>query len=309
MQSSPSLRILYLGMPGIFSMLPLSALLKSRHAVVGVIVAGSPGATAAPRPALTPLPPPPASTDDLHLLSPFVKRSIAHLAWENGIDLYEIHKLSARRVADLVQDLGADVACVACFSHMIREPLLSRPRLGFVNVHPSLLPAYRGPSPLFWTFRDGVRETGVTVHRMDAGMDTGPILAQAPLALADGLTGPEAQRLAAVLGGDLLVRTLDGLADGTVIPRPQPDGGWSNPMPQLADFRLDPAWSARRAFNFMRGASEWGVAFPLDLPVRHLSLVRALSFNESARLGRSVRMEGNRALIQFSPGVLEAVLA
>ncbi len=60
-------------------------------------------------------------------------------------------------------------------------------------------------------------------------MDTGPILAQAPLTLADGLTGPEADRLAAALGGELLVRALDGLADGTITPRPQPEGGWANP--------------------------------------------------------------------------------
>jgi len=243
------------------------------------------------------------------LRASFLNRSVINLAWESGIDLYRVNDPSARGVADLVHDLGADVGCIACFDRLIRDPLRSLPRFGFLNVHPSRLPAYRGPSPLFWTFRDGVSETGVTIHGVDAGMDTGPILAQAPLALADGLTGPEADRLAAALGGELLVQALDGLADGTLAPRPQPDGGWANPLPQLADFRLDSTWSARRAFNFMRGAAEWGIPFTLDLAGQTLSLTRALAYNESARLNAPVNIEENRARIQFSPGVLEAILA
>jgi len=202
--------------------------------------------------------------------------------------------------------VGADVACIACFDRLIREPLLSLPRLGFLNVHPSLLPAYRGPAPLFWTFRDGVRETGVTVHRVDAGMDTGPILAQAPLALADGLTGPEADHLAAALGGELLVQALDGLAAGALVSRPQPAVGWSNPLPGAEDFRLDPAWSARRAFNFMRGAAEWGIAFTVDLDGRTLALTCGLAYNESERQSAPVIRDGNTVSVQFAPGVLRA---
>jgi methionyl-tRNA formyltransferase len=303
MPASPPLRIVYLGMTGAFSMLLLAALLRSRHTVAAVLVAGDRRKS----PALTPLPPP-APTGDLPLLSSFINRSIIDLAWESEIDLYRVHDPSARGVADLVHDLGADVGCIACFDRLIRDPLRSAPRLGFLNVHPSLLPAYRGPSPLFWTFRDGVSETGVTIHQVDAGMDTGPILTQAPLTLADGLTGPEADRLAAALGGDLLVRALDGLADGTITPHPQPEGGWANPLPQIKDFHLDRNWSARRAFNFMRGAAEWGRPFVLDLPMRHLSLARALSYNESAKLGHAAHIDGHHALIQFSPGVLEANL-
>ncbi|MBP7961930.1 MAG: hypothetical protein KBG20_06355 [Caldilineaceae bacterium] len=301
--SSPPLRIVYLGMTGPFSMLPLAALIRSRHTVAAVLVAGNRRDT----PALIPLPPT-APAGDLPLLPSFRNRTIMDLAWENGIDLYRVHDPSARHVADLVHNLGADVGCIACFNHLIRDPLRSAPRLGFLNVHPSLLPAYRGPSPLFWTFRDGVTETGVTIHRVDAGMDTGPILAQAPLTLADGLTGPEVDRLAAALGGELLVRALDGLADDTITPRPQPEGGWANPHPQLADFRLDPTWSARRAFNFMRGAAEWGVPFAVEIDGQTLSLTRALAYNEIEQLDSAGRIEDYRVRVQFSPGVLEANL-
>ncbi|MEZ4833421.1 MAG: formyltransferase family protein [Caldilineaceae bacterium] len=61
---------------------------------------------------------------------------------------------------------------------------------GFLNLHPSLLPHYRGPDPIFWQLRDGVEPMGVTVHWMDVGVDTGDIAAQAPVALEDGLSGP-----------------------------------------------------------------------------------------------------------------------
>ena len=102
--------------------------------------------------------------------------------------------------------------------------------------------------------------------------------------------------------------TAERLADGTITPRPQPEGGWANPHPQPADFHLEPTWSARWAFNFMRGAAEWGVPFVVEIEGQTLSLTRALAYNESERLDRPVRIEDDRVWIQFSPGVLEANL-
>lgn len=290
-------------MTGAFSMLPLAALIRSRHTVAAVLVAGNPRDT----PALISLPAP-APAGDLPLSGSFWSRTIIDLAWANGIPLYRLHDPSARWVADWVHDLGADVGCIACFDRLIRDPLRSVPRLGFLNVHPSLLPAYRGPAPLFWTFRDGVGKTGVTIHRVDAGMDTGPILTQAPLTLADGLTGIEVDRLAAAMGGELLVQALDGLADGTITPRPQPEGGWTNPHPQPADFRLELTWSARRAFNFMRGAMEWDVPFTVDMADQTLSLAWPLAYNEDARQSAPVIRDGDTVSIQFTPGTLRAVV-
>ena len=100
--SSPPLRIVYLGMTGPFSMLPLAALIRSRHTVAAVLVAGNRRDT----PALIPLPPT-APAGDLPLLPSFRNRTIMDLAWENGIDLYRVHDPSARHVADLVHNLGA----------------------------------------------------------------------------------------------------------------------------------------------------------------------------------------------------------
>src|SRR6266536_191528 len=99
-----------------------------------------------------------------------------------------------------------ETICVACFSKRIPRDILDIPRLGCLNVHPSLLPANRGPEPLFWTFREGNQRTGVTIHLMDEGMDTGPIVAQEALEIPDGISYTQLEAQCAELGGKLLAR-------------------------------------------------------------------------------------------------------
>src|SRR6185503_3137322 len=114
-----------------------------------------------------------------------------------------------------------DAIAVACFSRRLPASLLRLPRLGCLNVHPSLLPAHRGPDPLFWIFHDGDEAGGVTIHLMDEGFDTGPIVLQENVALSDDMTVAELDRTCARLGGELLAEALFGLAAGTIQPEPQ----------------------------------------------------------------------------------------
>src|SRR5204862_1767507 len=100
------------------------------------------------------------------------------------------------------------IICVACFSQRIPRIILDLPRLGCLNVHPSLLPANRGPVPLFWTFREGHQQTGVTIHLMNEGMDTGDILAQEPIEVPSGISYAQLELQCATLGGKLLARTV-----------------------------------------------------------------------------------------------------
>ena len=86
--------------------------------------------------------------------------------------------------------------------------------MGIVNVHPSLLPRYRGPNPLYWVLDRGERETGVTVHYVDEGIDTGDIILQETLAIGPGDTEITLQRRSATLGAELLVRAVTLIAGG-----------------------------------------------------------------------------------------------
>lgn len=118
------------------------------------------------------------------------------------------------RIAPLLATYEPDVLLCLGFPWKIPGDALAVPRLGAINGHPSLLPRYRGPSPVAWAIRNGDSEIGFTLHRMDAALDTGPILAQALMTLADEHTYEELESKFAELVGELLPRALARAASG-----------------------------------------------------------------------------------------------
>ncbi|MFO7679537.1 MAG: formyltransferase family protein, partial [Chloroflexota bacterium] len=191
------MNVLFFGMLGEFSRLVLQALLEAGFAAVGVVVPAENGGV--PIRELKPVTAASAGSGLAFQLRP-AQANIVHLAWQRGIPVYEVSRLAAPETRQTLAELRPDVACVACFNKRIPAALLALPRHGFLNVHPSLLPHFRGPAPLFWTFRAGVQETGITIHFMDEGLDSGDIALQAPLTLPDGVSGPEADVLSGSLG-------------------------------------------------------------------------------------------------------------
>ncbi len=168
--------VLFFGMTGNFSALSLLALLEHGIEVSAVVI---PALHSGPdQPAIRHLEQKSKARSMLPMLHPSAPASILEIAFERQIPVWEVSGLARPEAVALLKDYQPDAICVACFSQRIPEPILRIPRFGCLNVHPSLLPANRGPEPLFWTFREGNRQTGVTIHLMDRGMDTGPVLAQ-----------------------------------------------------------------------------------------------------------------------------------
>ena len=291
------IQVLFFGMLGVYSQPPLRALIEAGFSLVGVVVPTE--NRVVPVRKLEPV------TAVSHLLLTPKHPNIVHLAWQHHIPVYEVSRLAAPETQQTLADLHPDVACVACFNKRIPSSLLALPPHGFLNVHPSLLPHFRGPAPLFWTLRAGIQNTGVTVHRMDAEMDTGDIANQASLTLPDGISSQEADGLMGLLGGQLLVKTLNQLADGTFSPIPQPEGGSLQPWPQAADFRIPVSWSAQRAFNFMRGTAVFGQPYVIEMEEGEIVVKTAVSFTEEPVLSQPV--EGH-IRIQFADGVVTAIL-
>jgi methionyl-tRNA formyltransferase len=300
------MRIVFVGLSEILSYRPLQMILKAGCDVRAVIVPAADPAQEEMRP--LPAPDPASSRSELPLATSYVRRDVVHLAWERGIAAFEVGDLRTDSVQATFDELAPDLVCVSCFTRRIPASLLAQPRHGFLNLHPSLLPAYRGPHPLFWQFREGVTETGVTLHFMDEGLDTGDVALQAPLTLPEGISGPEAERRAGDLGGKLFVEAIEKLSSGSLPRRPQPPGGSRYPKPQPADFILNTAWPARRAFNFMRGTAHWGKPYPVQVDERTLRLKTALAYEASASLPIPFQISGREAQIQFAPGVLKATL-
>jgi methionyl-tRNA formyltransferase len=251
--------------------------------------------------------PPERPQSDLPLIQPYLRENIIHLAWANNIPVFLVRNFRETAVQNLFGDLQSDIACAACFPHVIPKEVLTIPNYGFLNIHPSLLPAYRGPDPLFWIFRNGDQEnTGVTLHWMDEELDSGDILSQRPISLPDGISGPEADYLCATVGGEMLVEGLEQIKRGQETRRPQPPGGSYQPHPMADAFTLDTDWSARRAFNFMRGTAEWNYPYTIDIESEYLTLRTAESFDPTQILPEPIVEVGGKYLIQFSPGTLLA---
>jgi methionyl-tRNA formyltransferase len=118
-------------------------------------------------------------------------------------------------------ELRPDLCVVVAYGKLIPKRYLDAARLGFVNVHPSLLPAYRGPSPIQSAILDGCSSTAVSIMLLDEDMDHGPVLAAEPWVIPSGFDTPMAEDELSRLGADLLARTLPGYTEGTVVPQPQ----------------------------------------------------------------------------------------
>jgi len=183
---------------------------------------------------------------------------VVELALKRGIRCEQPTKLKGEQFARTLVETGAEAAVVVAFGRLIPGPLLGCLRHGFVNLHPSLLPRHRGPSPIQWALVSGDRSTGVTTIQLDEGMDTGPILLQERVEIADHENAEDLSQRLAVLGADLVVRTLDGLEVGIVTPHPQPaDGGNVTPMLRRSFGEVDWKLGARQLVNRLRGFTPW----------------------------------------------------
>ena len=179
------------------------------------------------------------------------------LAQAHGIPVWQPVRL--RRDAEVLaalQALAADVFVVVAYGQILPLTVLQMPKLGCVNVHGSLLPAYRGAAPIQWAIANGETETGVTTMLMDEGMDTGAILLQAKLPIGPEQTSLELAPQLAQLGAELLVETLLKLEKGELTPIPQ-DGSQATYAPLLKkpDFHLDWQRSAQALHNQIRAFS------------------------------------------------------
>lgn len=138
-----------------------------------------------------------------------------------GLPVFQPERLSEPDAVARLAGLEPEFLVVVAYGQLLRRAVLEIPRRGAVNLHPSLLPRHRGPSPVAWTLLQGDTEGGNTTMFLDAGMDTGPVLLQEPVPVPPDRTRGELEAAWAVSGAALLVRTLAGVRQGTIEPRPQ----------------------------------------------------------------------------------------
>lgn len=179
-----------------------------------------------------------------------------------GVAVHQPEKIRAPEVQELLQKLTPDVIVIIAYGQIIPGRLLPIPKWGWINLHASLLPKYRGAAPINWAIVNGDTKTGATSMRIDAGMDTGEMLLQKEMEIGPAETAPELAARMSALGAPLVVETLRGLAAGTIIARRQNNEQASfAPMLKKEDGLIDWSRTAREIFNRMRGFAPWPGAF------------------------------------------------
>ncbi len=301
-------RVLYLGTPGNFSRPPLEALLAAGLPVCAVVMP-APGSAASGESIIRSAPVH-VGRSTLPVLMPSMNRTIAETAWEQGIPVVEVGALANTRTLTTLAAFQPDVICVACFPRRLPKALLALPPLGCLNLHPSLLPAYRGPSPGFWVLRNGERLTGVTIHLMDEHLDTGDMLLQEAFEIPEGVTSEALEQHCATLGAPLMARAVRALAEGTATRTKQTaeDSSYYS-WPLDEDFSVPVTRPARWAFSFMRGVADWNGPLDLHIGAEHFQVRQALDYQPDAVLGQPYRRQGDELWAQCAPGVLHVLLA
>jgi methionyl-tRNA formyltransferase len=299
-----TLRIAFFCMESVFSVRPLEALLAAGHDVRLVMRPIGPlssrrdpvlrrhrGFDLALRRLL-------GLREDAARTSPFA------VAADRDIPAWLCGDASTPAVAALLKKERVDVIVVAFFNQLLKPALLQVPPLGAVNLHPSLLPAYRGPAPLFWTFRDGAEHTGLTLHRIAPGEDDGAVLRRVPLPVALGTPGEALVDTLADVAHDHVVDAVAAVAGGAVGEAQEHAAATRAPRPADADLILDPAWPARRLFHFARGVGRWNalvVSPPGGPPLRVLD---GVDFDEGRALPGEHAVVGDILHLGCADGVV-----
>ena len=187
---------------------------------------------------------------------------VKEVAMEHEIPVYQPVKIREEQWIEVLKDLAPDVIVVVAFGQIIPKAILELPRYGCINVHASLLPAYRGAAPIQWAVINGDEKSGVTTMRMDAGLDTGDMILKEEVTLDKKETGGSLFDRLSLLGGDLILSTLSKLEKGEITPVPQ-DHTQATYVKKISKSMgaIDWTMDAVSIERLVRGLNPWPSAF------------------------------------------------
>jgi methionyl-tRNA formyltransferase len=285
------MKIFYIGSDGPLSVQPLLWLLSSKHIVCGLGMDQHQ---------------PESSIGQENIPMVHIEHnSLVMLARQHKIPIIDLCGKDSHDVVTSLRTLQPDLVLVSCYARKISDDILDTPGFGCVNCHPSLLPAYRGPVPLFWQYRNGEDPLGVSLHFMNSQWDAGDVIAAATMPVTDGHRSEQVNMDLSSLLCDLLEHTLDRFPDEITPVTRQKERASYQGYPKDEDFQVSSKWSARRIFNFMRATEHWGRPYPCDTGGRGYELKRALGYSEDAE-ARMFAGKPDVIRLECNPGVLVA---
>jgi len=253
------MKIIFFGSSSPLSFIPLQAIIKSHHSISAVVVKNE-------------------SSSDFSVISP---NTINSLAFSNTIPVLEYDFKSDLFVKQLSK-LKADLILVSCFAYRIPNKILAIAKYGGINFHPSLLPSFRGPEPLFWQYRGGISNFGATLHRLTDDYDAGDIISQETVRLEDGISSNDATQKLAIKASDLILNSLQDIANNSATEIKQnPDFISYQSFPKDSDYSVSTSWTAKRIYNFIKAYKSTSVTFSCDVYGRTLHLSSANSYQSA----------------------------
>jgi methionyl-tRNA formyltransferase len=187
---------------------------------------------------------------------------VKQVALDAGVHVYQPERVKSDSALEFFTSIAPDAVVIIAYGQIIPQRLIDLPHLGWINLHASLLPKYRGAAPINWAIVNGDTTTGLTTMQIDAGMDTGPILLQQEMQIGPDEIAPELARRMSELGAPLVAETLRRLDRRGISPRPQ-DSAQATTAPRLTkEFgRIDWTRRAQQIYNQMRGLAPWPGAY------------------------------------------------
>ena len=273
------MKIVFMGTPD-YAVKTLEALLKTEHEIAAVFA--QPDKPVGRKQILTP---PPCKV----------------CALEHNIPVYQPTTLRDGTAFDILKEIKPDVIVVVAYGKILPKEILDLPKFGCVNGHASLLPKYRGASPIQWCIVCGETETGVSTMLMDEGMDTGDILDTVTVQIGENETGEELFERLSVISADLMVETLKKLEKGEITPKKQGDGASYAPIIKKEMARLDFNKTAKEIHNAVRGYYSWPCAFFI-LNGKRIKVIQSRIGEKTTAKAGSVIENGDRLVIACAQG-------
>lgn len=202
-----------------------------------------------------------------------------------------------------------DYILVACFPYRLPESIIAWPQSGCLNIHPSLLPKYRGPDPIFWQLHENETQTGVSLHFVSSELDSGPIVDQHLCPFKEGSNRHDIELSLAKSGATLFTSfiTANSTHDFTGSRQDETLASYY-PHPSVDKYEVSSSWSAKHAFNFIHGTHSPTGYYIVKSENQSLNITSALEYSDNNNFpGKTKKLENER-FIQFSPGILRVTI-
>lgn len=268
------MKVIFLSTPD-FGIKPLEAILNSRHEVLAVVT--QPDKPVGRKAIITPC-------------------AVKQYAVSKGLKTLSYNKIRLEGVQDL-KSLNADIMVTCAYGQILSREILDIAPHGIINIHASLLPKYRGSSPIQWAIINGDEETGVTIMQTEEGVDTGDIISTVKTKINKGETAGELFERLSILGAELIVKTLDDIENGTATKIKQNEELATHvKMLKKEDGIIDFTKNASEIVNLINGLNPWPIAYTF-LNGKTLKIFNAEVVENNGKPGEIIKADINGGLI------------